>query len=40
MTEPQLGLYHSYAGEISDKVLEMVVCIFFVHNLKNRVSVL
>ena len=32
-----MGLYHNYAEEMSDKVLEMVVCIFFVHNLKNSV---
>ena len=35
-----IGLYHNYAEEMSDKVLEMVVCIFLVHNLKNRVSVI
>ena len=34
-----MGLYNNYAEEMSDKVSEMVVCIFFVHNLKNRVSV-
>ena len=32
MKWPQLGLYHSYAKDRSDEVLEMVVCIFFVHN--------
>ena len=34
----KLGLHNNYAEEMSDKVLEMIVCIFFVHNLKNRVQ--
>ena len=34
-----MGLYNNYAEEMSDKVLKMVDSIFFVHNLKNRVSV-